>query len=124
MTRPVKEWIGKHDGQAVPPHVRARIFDACGGRCHLSGRLIRAGERWDLDHIVALVNGGEHRELNLAPVLCEPHRKKTREDVRIKSKNYRKRAYHLGIKRKKGRPIMGNKNSGWKKCLDGTVVKR
>ena len=124
MNRKVEEWRGRTDDTPVPPHVRARIFDACDGVCQLSGRRIRAGERWELDHVVALVNGGEHREYNLVPVLCAYHRQKTAGDVKTKSKNYHKRAYHLGIKRRRGRPIMGSKSSGWKKCLDGRVVKR
>ena len=41
--RSVDEWIGKTDDAKVPRHVRARIFAREGGRCHLSGRLIRPG---------------------------------------------------------------------------------
>jgi len=123
MNRTTDEWIGKTDDDPIPPRVRARVFDRCGGTCHISRRSIRPGERWDCDHIVALVNGGEHRERNLAPVLHVYHRQKTAEDVNLKSRIYRKRLYHLGIKRK-GRSLVGNKNSKWKKLLDGRVIKR
>lgn len=115
MTRKVDEWIGKHDDVPVPRRVRLRIFERCGGVCHLSGRLIRAGEPWDLDHVVALINGGEHRESNLAPVLKEPHKAKTIEDVKEKSMVARKRMKHLGIRAKK-------KKMGYRK-FDGTVIK-
>lgn len=57
------------------------------------------GDAWDLDHIVALVNGGSHRESNLAPALRSEHRKKTASDVKQKAKNDRVRKRHLGIKR-------------------------
>lgn len=124
MTRSVKEWIGKTDDTPIPARVRLRIFERFGGRCYLVGRLIRAGEPWDCDHIVALVNGGEHREYNLAPVLKTPHKEKTREDLALKSKVYRKRAAFLGIKRKSSRPIPGSKASGLKKGFDGIVRKR
>lgn len=124
MARSVEEWIGKTDDSPVPPRVRLRIFERWNGTCYLSSRPIRAGERWDLDHVIALANGGEHREYNLAPVLVEPHREKTREDVALKSKVYRKKAAFLGIKRKKGRPMPGSKLSGLKKGFDGIVRRR
>lgn len=89
MTRALPEWIGASDDAKVPPRVRVRIFERCGGVCHLSGRKIMAGEAWELDHVIALINGGEHRESNLAPALKAAHRAKTAEDVALKSKgNY------------------------------------
>lgn len=97
MSRATDEWIGKTDDTAIPPRVRARVFDAHGGKCHLSGRKIQAGDLWDCDHVVALINGGENRESNLAPALRDKHREKTAEDVQIKSKVARMRAKHLGI---------------------------
>lgn len=123
MTRAVPEWIGKTPDSPIPPRVRARIFAAHGGRCHRSGRLIRAGEAWDLDHIVALINGGEHRESNLAPILAgKPHKEKTAEDVKTKSKTARMRARHLGLKKPSKFP--GSRDSKWKKKIDGGVVLR
>jgi 5-methylcytosine-specific restriction endonuclease McrA len=123
MSRKVTEWIGKTDDASVPPRVRLRIFNRCGGICHISHRVIRAGEAWELDHILALVNGGSHRESNLAPVLKCAHKEKTKEDVALKVKNNRKRMSFLGIK-KRGRPIPGSKASGLKKGFDGIVRKR
>lgn len=99
MTREVPEWRGKTHDTPIPPRVRVRVFERHGGICGLSGRQIRAGEQWDCDHIVALVNGGEHREHNLVPVLKGPHREKTAQDVAEKSRVYRKRSAHLGIKK-------------------------
>lgn len=118
-----KEWVGKTHDTKIPDRVRVRVFEHHGGICHLSGRVIRAGELWDLDHIIALANGGEHRESNLVPVLREPHRLKTREDVALKSKIYRKKAVHLGIK-SRGKSLPGSKNSPWKRKLDGSLVRR
>lgn len=99
MSRSVEEWIGKNDDSPVPPRVRARVFLRADGVCHLSGRKIRPGEKWELEHVVALCNGGEHRESNLAPALIEPHKIKTKADRRMKAKNDRVRKRHLGIKR-------------------------
>lgn len=111
MSRATPEWIGKNDDSRVPIHVRLRIFDRHGGVCYLSGRRIRAGERWDLDHVLALCNGGRHCESNLRPVLVLPHRTKTAEDVKEKSITNRKRSKHLGIVKKK-RTIGGRRFNG------------
>lgn len=124
MTRSTDEWIGKTDDSAIPPRVRLRVFEAHGGICHLSGRRIQAGEPWDCDHVVALVNGGEHRESNLAPALRDKHREKTALDVREKSIVRRKRMKSLGIAPKKGRPMPGSKASGFRKRMNGEVERR
>lgn len=103
--RAVPEWIGATPDTSAPPRVRARVFEAHDGRCYRSGRKILAGDRWELDHRLALINGGENRESNLVPVLFEEHRAKTREDLAIKSKTARIRAKHLGIWPKSKRPL-------------------
>ncbi len=121
--RAVPEWIARHDDEAIPPRVRARVFERAGGICHISGRKITAADQWDCDHIVALCNGGEHRESNLAPALRDKHRAKTAEDVAAKSKTARVRAKHLGIRRS-ARPMPGSRASKWKKKLNGQVVLR
>jgi 5-methylcytosine-specific restriction endonuclease McrA len=94
----VPEWIGKTPDAKVPRRVRLRIFMDHEGYCWISKRKIAAGEPWDLDHKVALCNGGEHRENNLAPALRDKHRKKTVADVAEKSAVYRKAAKHAGIR--------------------------
>ena len=86
--RSLPEWIGSSPDAKVPDRVRLRIFEREGGKCWISGRKIRPGEPWDLDHKVALINGGEHRETNLFPALRDKHRKKTAEDVAEKAKTY------------------------------------
>ena len=103
--RHVEEWIGKNDDTPAPPRVRARVFIRHDGVCHLSGRQIRPGEKWELEHIIALCNGGENRESNLAPALVLPHREKTKQDRRVKAKDDRVRKRHLGVK--KPRTIRG-----------------
>ena len=95
--RTVPEWIGKTDDAAIPLRVRLRVFERANGICHLSGRRIAAGEPWDCDHVVALVNGGEHRETNLAPALRDKHREKSAAENSDQAKADRTRAKHLGI---------------------------
>jgi 5-methylcytosine-specific restriction enzyme A len=121
--RTVPEWIGKTDDARVPPKVRDRIFLREGKRCHLSGIEIKPGMAWDLDHIVALCNGGQHRESNLAPALRDKHKKKTAIDRRIKAKDDRVRKRHIGIKPKSKFPC--SKDSPFKKKIGtGEVVRR
>lgn len=103
MSRTVPLWVGRTDDAKVPTRVRLRIFLREDGICHISGRKIRPGEPWDLDHKVALVNGGTHSEDNLFPALRDKHREKTRQDVAEKAKTARVRAKHIGIKSKPSR---------------------
>lgn len=121
--RTVPEWIGATDDAAIPPRVKLRIFEASGGKCHLTGRKIMPGDAWDCDHILALCNGGEHRESNLAPAIRSAHRAKTAEDVAQRAKADRVRKKHLGIYEAK-KIMPGSKASPWKKKLDGTVERR
>lgn len=99
MARKVPEWVAKHDDQKVPDRVRQRVFDAYEGICHLSGRKIDpVREPWELEHKVALILGGEHRESNLAPALKEFHKAKTAAEMKVKAKIAATRKAHLGIK--------------------------
>ena len=109
MTRAVEEWIGKSDDEAIPPRVRLRVFG--NGHCRKCGRQLRAGH-WACDHIVALANGGEHRETNLQPLCNSPcHSDKTKADVAEKACAYKHRARNAGIGRKR-RTIPGRRFDG------------
>lgn len=99
MARPVKEWIGKHHGVNIPPWVRLRVFDRDGGICHLCKLPIKTGETWQADHVVALINGGEHRETNLAPAHSHCHVGKSAQDLREKAKVAKVRGKHTGAVR-------------------------
>lgn len=123
MSRLVPEWIGKTPDTPVPPRVKLRVFEKHGGVCHRAGRKIRPGEPWDTDHVVALINGGENRETNLAPCLKDKHKEKTAEDVAIKSQTYKTKKAHWGIRSKKSRWPYG-KDSPWRKKVNGVVVRR
>lgn len=94
--RAVPLWVGKTPDAPVPSRVRLRCFEREGGRCWISGRKIRPGEKWELDHKVALINGGSHSEDNLFPALVDHHKAKTADDVAVKSKVYRVAAKHNG----------------------------
>ncbi len=98
MARKVPEWIGKTPDEKVPDHVRLRVFREYGGRCHITGKKIRPGDDYDIDHVIALINGGENRESNLAPALRDAHRKKTAEDVGEKAHVDRAAMRHFGLR--------------------------
>lgn len=121
--RSVPEWKGRTPDEAVPPRVRARVFDRAGGKCHRCGRKIVA-ETWTCEHLVALVNGGANAERNLGVTCnwCLPA--KNAEDVAEKSEVARVRKKHVGIAAKRFRPIPGSKASGWRHRMDGTWERR
>lgn len=98
--RSVPEWRGRTPDTAIPPRVRLRVFEACGGRCHRCQRKLGPADTWSIEHMIALANGGEHREANFA-ISCEWCKPlKDAEDVAIKAKGARVRAHHLGIRPK------------------------
>jgi 5-methylcytosine-specific restriction endonuclease McrA len=101
MARTVKEWIGASDDQRAPPRIRQRIFDRDGGVCHICKLPIKPGETWQADHVVALINGGGHRETNLAPAHSHCHVGKTVLDVKEKAKVAKVRGKHTGAIRPK-----------------------
>lgn len=96
MARTLKEWIADTDDQRAPPRVRLRVFDREGGKCHICRQPI-IGKKWALDHVKALINGGENRESNLAPVHIACHAEKTRQDVAEKARIAAKRQKHIRV---------------------------
>lgn len=60
------------------------------------------GEAWELEHVTALILGGEHRETNLRPALVAPHKEKTADEMKVKAKTDAVRKRHLGITKPKG----------------------
>ena|ERR1044071_1059735 len=122
--RSTDEWQGKDADAVPPPRVRLRVFDSAAGRCHLCERKIPAGEYWQCDHVLALVNGGSNHESNLRPACRNCCYRKTAQDVAEKAQINRIRSKHLGIARRSGSPIPGSKASGWKKKMNGEVVRR
>lgn len=123
MSRSIAEWIARHDDQAIPPRVQVRIFGRDNGRCQeCTRRCGVGGEPWQIDHKVALVNGGQHRESNLRLLCVECHKGKTKEDVAEKATVYRKRKKAIGVR--KPSKFACSRSSRFKKKLDGSVVER
>lgn len=102
---------------------RLECFVKHEGRCYLCGIDIRPGETWEVEHILPVGLGGDNGVDNLRPAHTKCHKPKTKEDVGKMRKADRLKAKHFGAKQKTG-SIPGSKKSGWKRKMDGTVVKR
>jgi 5-methylcytosine-specific restriction enzyme A len=117
LMRATQEWVGKSDDQRIPPKVRLRLWHDAKGCCQGCGRKIAVGDRWDIDHTVALCNGGQHRESNLRilGIACGCHPDKSAADR--EQYNYVKRVQRRYAGIQKPRTI-----TTWRK-FDGTPVK-
>ena len=125
MARSLPEWKGKTDDSPIPLRVRLRVFNRLGGRCAKCTRKILSGDSWQCDHIIPLIQGGSNSENNLQPLCAHCHRSKTNAEVSEKSRVYRTSLKHFVRHRKTSkRPIFGSKASGWKKKMDGSIVRR
>lgn len=102
---------------------RLSVFVKHEGRCYLCGLMIRPGETWEVEHMLPVGLGGDNGDKNLRPAHTKCHKPKTAGDVGKMRKADRVRAKHFGAKQKSG-SIPGSKNSGWKRKMDGTVVRR
>lgn len=101
----------------------ARIFMAHKGVCHICGNQIRDGERWDVEHLRPLWDGGTDDDANLAPAHNACHKGKTAEEAKQRSE--RNRAITKSFTgRKKRSTFPGSKASKWKRKIDGTVERR
>lgn len=114
MPRKVPPWKGKTPDSKVPPRVRLRVFERFDGRCHRCGRRVNAGEKWTLEHLVAIVNGGPNEEPNLTVTCgwCLPQ--KNAADVAEKARIAAKRQKHMGIvdgPKMQGRPFDATRKS-------------
>ena len=96
-----------HRGSMTPQRA-LKIFQERGGICAACGpsRKLRPGDDWDVDHIVALENGGTDDDDNLQ-ILCEwHHKKKTSDDHALAGHGRRMAAKHSVPRRFK-------KSKGW-----------
>jgi 5-methylcytosine-specific restriction enzyme A len=121
MSRSLPPWIGKTDDDPVPPRVRLRVYIRFMGVCGICTTKID-GKRWVCDHKVAIINGGLNHEDNLWPIHEKCDRKvKTPTDVAMKAKNDAVAMRHIGIKKRKSRPMPGSRESGIKRKIGGGI---
>lgn len=99
------EWVATHPDQAIPKAVRMRIWEREGGRCWISGRKIQPGDAYEFEHVIALANGGEHREANIRLALKDAHRAKTSDDAKLTAKIRRQHLKNIGAWPKTKSPL-------------------
>lgn len=93
--------------------------------CHICGFPVDpVRDRYELDHIIPLANGGTDDDDNLCPAHSKCHLAKTAKDVEKIAKAKRQRAQHLKTKVPTRNPLPGSKRSGWKQKLSGEWVRR
>jgi len=105
------------------PLQRAKIFDAHDGICHICRQKIQVGEKWEIEHVIALEISRDDSDENKAPAHTSCHRKKTRSDAKNIAKAKRVRAKHIGAHKSKN-PMPGSRNHPLKKKVGGGVVRR
>lgn len=96
--RSTKEWRGKTDDSTPPPRVRLRIRDKANGVCHICAQPIKPTETLHIDHVIALIAGGENRESNMAPAHAHCNLAKGVTETKEKARVAKVRQKHLGIK--------------------------
>lgn len=110
--------------------VKAEIIDRQNGLCALSGEPLIPGQI-DFDHVRALALGGADTAENLRAVNRDPHKVKTRGDIKIirKADRQRKKTSREAIRQpKKAWPSRPLKSAGFcthlTRKFNGTVIPR
>jgi len=103
---------------------RVAIFQRAEGKCHICGAVIWPGDAWDVEHRIPLAQGGDDDGDNLSPAHRDCHAAKTKRDAGDTARAKRLEARHIGAKAPSRAVIPGSKRSGWKRKLDGTIVRR
>ena len=84
---------------SMTPQRRARIFQERGGRCYICERKLGPSDDWDIEHPLALENGGTDDDATLM-VCCDwCHKPKTAEDHAIAGHGRRMATKHNVPKR-------------------------
>ncbi|MEI2387999.1 HNH endonuclease [Breoghania sp. JC706] len=105
------------------------------GRCEAVGTWygLPAGQRCgrdlaygvEFDHIDLDANSHNNSLENCAAVCPACHRfKTTKHDIPLAAKTVRQQDKHHGIKARKGPAIPGSRASGWKRKMNGELVRR
>ena len=104
--------------RSLSPMRRLKIFERAQGKCHICYCRIQPGQKWEAEHIVPLALDGKDDESNLAPVHEFCHALKTKADVADIARAKRRKAKHLGIKKR------SQWQSKWRKKMNGEVILR
>ncbi len=109
-----------------PAKVKVAAFERSGGLCERCKARLGPGNV-EYDHVLADWLGGEPTLENCEALCRACHRGpggKTAQDVKVIAKAKRVGRSHIGAAPKSRNPLPGGKSSGWRKRMDGTVVRR
>lgn len=109
-------------------------LDAKGICCLCQTQIDGTRETWIIEHVLALADGGLDTESNMAPAHAKCAKKKTSKEATERAKHRRAAekahgadkaaAAFEGKAKMKGRGFQTNRNSPFKKKMDGSVVRR
>ncbi len=119
------EDVGTTKRRKMTPSRALKIWEANSGICILCGEPIDgARDDWFIEHPRALELGGPDEDEHLGPAHWFHKAQKDADDHSAAARSKRIKRRHLGIKTRKGPPIPGSRDSGWKRKMDGTLVRR
>jgi 5-methylcytosine-specific restriction endonuclease McrA len=130
MPRPKPEWIGRKPTSMPSVATQLRVLLTQGGVCGCPdncGIVIDFDrDEVDCDHTIPLQDGGENRESNLRILLRKHHKAKTKAEniARGVERRHKAKALTTTRTRKAVGGFQTNRNSKFKKRMDGTLVLR
>ena len=77
---------------------RLAILKANNHVCHLCGGGIQSGEKWEIEHVIALELSGDDSDENCRPAHAKCHKAKTVQDAGDIAKAKRREVKHNGAK--------------------------
>jgi 5-methylcytosine-specific restriction protein A len=118
-----------HDPYSVHPRKnlsskqRLQMFvDAKGICCVCGGKIDGVRDAW-IEHINPLWLNGDNSAPNMQPAHIKCAKAKTAGEATDRAKGKRIAEKHYGA-RKSARPMPGSRASGWRKKMNGEVIKR
>lgn len=119
------EDVGTTKRGRMTPRRALGIWEMRRGICIICGEPIDgARDDWFIEHPRALELGGSDDDRELGPAHWFHKAAKDAEDHSAAARAKRIKRRHLGIKTRKGPPMPGSRDSGWKRKMDGTLVRR
>lgn len=104
---------------------RLAVYTDANGICHICSLPITAGQGFEISHPIPLELGGADDKSNWRPAHRRCHRLLTATvDIPNIAKAKRREARFLGAEAPSSRPLIGSKASGWKRKMNGELVRR
>lgn len=114
------------DRKTLTDQQRAKLFLDRGGRCHKCSRKLGPADKWIVEHVIALENGGDNEwgNLDLTCSWCLP--KKNADDAAQAAKTRDIAVSHIvprDQRKPRSRPMPGSRASGVRKRMNGQTEK-